>query len=58
MDGALEKMQEVVANTPERKDRFWIFQQQISRAGKGFLMPDLEEPIEKLCGYDPAKLPN
>lgn len=57
-DGALEKMHAVVANTPARHERIYSFAYQVSRAGQGFLMPDFEEPLENLCGYDPAKLPN
>jgi hypothetical protein len=55
---ALKRIEQEITNTPERKARFWQFQKQVANQNQGFMMPDFEEPLEKLCGYDPAALPN
>ena len=40
-------------NTPERKARFYKFEGLL-----GGVYPLDERPVDELCGYDPAALPN
>ena len=51
---ALETVVRVVANTPERKRRYYEFDRLLS--GRVFMLE--EGTIQELCGYDPAALIN
>lgn len=53
---AIENVEAEVTNTRDRFQRWLKFE--LLTTNRIYVMPDLEEPLSSLCGYDPAKLPN